>query len=320
VQRDDPGQPVEESLEAVICAVARDDPGRLALLAPNRLPLTYQGLSLRIQDTVSRLAAFGVTPGDRIAMVLPDGPEAAVAFLSVSALAACAPMNPASTASELEYSLGALDPAAVIVPAGARTHAARVAASFGIPIIELSQVTAAEAGTFTLSTRNTELRKRRHARNSKQAQSGHMLILHTSGTTARPKLVVHTRRSIYWATRYIGRGLALSPADRCLNFMPLFHGLGLTGGLLASLASGGSAVCTPGFRSADFFRWLDDFSPTWYGAVPRVHESILESAAVHSEIVSRSRLRFARSAGAPLPQQLKAALEQALNFSGIPGL
>ena len=311
---DDAGHPVEESLETLIRDVARDDPGRIALLAPKRPPLTYRGLSLRIQDGAAHLREFGIVPGDRVVTLLPDGPEAAVAFLSVSALAACAPMNPASHASELEYSFRALAPAAVIIPAGAKTHAVPVAESLGIPILELSPINAAEAGTFKLAAQTVRPRKDalyEHAR------SDDALIFHTSGTTSRPKLVVHTRRSIYWAALYIARAVALSPVDRYLNFMPLCHSLGLTGGLLAPLAGGGSTVCTPGFRHADFFRWLDEFSPTWFAAVPRVHQSILESAAEHREIFSTSHLRFARSAGAPLPQQLKSSLEQALKIPVI---
>jgi hypothetical protein len=71
------------------------------------------------------------------------------------------------------------------------------------------------------------------------------LLLHTSGTTARPKIVPLTHRNLSASARNIAQHLSLTPQDRCLNVMPLFHIHGLVGALLASIAAGGSVVCCP---------------------------------------------------------------------------
>ncbi|HEV2688081.1 MAG TPA: AMP-binding protein [Bryobacteraceae bacterium] len=294
-----------ESIQDLVRFAARDQPDAIALLSPDRTPLNYKNLWKRIQDTIAALTALGLGPGDCIATVLPDGPEAAVAMLSISAFAACAPISAAWQKGELEQSLRTLEPAAVMVPAGAEM-AARVAKSLGILVIKVNPLTDGEAGAFTLTARG----KRRSPAGNQRHEAA--LILQTSGTTSRPKLVVHTPRSLYWAAHFIGEALALTPGDRCLNLAPLPHSLGLTGGLVASIASGGSTVCPRGFRTGDFFRWLDEFSPTWYGAVPAIHESILKAAAEHREVIARSRLRFTRSAGTSASPHFKEQVEQAM--------
>lgn len=294
-----------ESIQDLIAVAASDQPDSVALLSPNRLPLSYKNLWKRIQDVIAALTAMGLEPGDCIATVLPDGPEAAVAILSISGFAACAPINAACQPGELELCLRTLAPAAVVILAGAAAPA-RVAKSLGIPVVEILPVTHGQAGAFTIGARG-----KRHppTRNSRQEAA---IILSTSGTTSRPKLVIHTQQSLYWATLYIARALALSRQDRCLNVAPLTHSLGLTGGLLASIASGGSTVCIGGFRTRDFFRWLDEFSPTWYGAVPAIHEAILKGVAENRDVLSKTRLRFVRSAGASCSSQCRAEVEQAM--------
>ena len=124
------------------------------------------------------------------------------------------------------------------------------------------------------------------------------LVLHTSGTTARPKIVPLTHGNVTASARSIARTLELSPGDACLNVMPLFHIHGLIAATLASLAGGGSVVCTPGFNALRFFGWLDAERPTWYTAVPTMHQAILARAERNKEIIERAKLRFLRSSSA----------------------
>src|SRR4029453_16661801 len=93
------------------------------------------------------------------------------------------------------------------------------------------------------------------------------LVLHTSGTTSRPKQVPLSHRNLCSSARHIIAVLGLSPADRCLNVMPLFHIHGLVGVLHSTIVSGGSVVCSAGFDSSNFAELLSDFKPTWYSAV-----------------------------------------------------
>jgi acyl-CoA synthetase (AMP-forming)/AMP-acid ligase II/acyl carrier protein len=144
------------------------------------------------------------------------------------------------------------------------------------------------------------------------------LLLHTSGTTARPKLVPFTHRYLCASAGNAGRAQRLAPADRCLNIPPLFHIFGLSS-ITMSLMNGASLVCPPGFDARLFFQWLDDFSPTWYPAAPAMHMAILAQAPHHTASLDRSSLRIIRSAAAALPVTVLSALERTFHAPVIEG-
>jgi acyl-CoA synthetase (AMP-forming)/AMP-acid ligase II len=136
------------------------------------------------------------------------------------------------------------------------------------------------------------------------------LVLHTSGTTARPKIVPLSQRNLVASAGNIIRSLALTDADRCLNVMPLFHIHGLIAALLSTLASGGSVVCTPGFDAFRFFAWINETKPTWYTAVPTMHQLVLSRASRQADVIARNKLRFVRSSSAALPPVVMEELEK----------
>ncbi|HET8844899.1 MAG TPA: non-ribosomal peptide synthetase, partial [Ktedonobacteraceae bacterium] len=107
----------------------------------------------------------------------------------------------------------------------------------------------------------------------------------------------------------IRQTLELTSEDRCLNIMPLFHIHGLVAAMLASFAAGASIVCTPGFYAPEFFSWMKTFCPTWYTAVPTMHQAILARAAAVQEQIVDCPLRFIRSSSSALPPQVFKALE-----------
>jgi acyl-CoA synthetase (AMP-forming)/AMP-acid ligase II len=92
--------------------------------------------------------------------------------------------------------------------------------------------------------------------------------------------------------------------------MPLFHIHGLIAAVLSSLGAGGQTVCTPGFNALKFFGWLDDVAPSWYTAVPTMHQAILTRADRNKDSLAKSKLRFIRSSSASLPPQVMQALEE----------
>ena len=141
------------------------------------------------------------------------------------------------------------------------------------------------------------------------------LLLHTSGTTARPKIVPLLQRNLCASARNIRATLRLTLEDRCLNVMPLFHIHGLVAPVLSSLASGASVVCTPGFNALKFFSWLDEAAPTWYSAVPTMHQAILQRAGRNKDSLARAQLRFIRSSSSSLPPQVLGELEETF---GVP--
>jgi acyl-CoA synthetase (AMP-forming)/AMP-acid ligase II/acetyltransferase-like isoleucine patch superfamily enzyme/acyl carrier protein len=237
----------------------------------------------------------------------------AVAFLAVAAGATCAPLNPAYTEDEFEFYISDLNARALIVAAGMQSPARVVARRHRLPIFELVPAATDEAGLFTLSVdAPSPAHEPIFARSSDTA-----LVLHTSGTTSRPKIVPLTHANLCRSAFNTATTLSLTPTDRCLNVMPLFHIHGLIGAVLSSLSAGASIVCTPGFEPDEFFTWLDAFQPTWYTAAPTIHQAVLAGAATNSEIVARCKLRLIRSSSAPLPKQVITDLEEAFQTQVI---
>jgi acyl-CoA synthetase (AMP-forming)/AMP-acid ligase II len=280
-------------------------PDAPAILAPGRTALTY-GLLYQHIDTMRRtLRATGIDRGDRVAVVLPNGPELAVAILAVETCAVCAPLNPAYGVDELDRYFADLQPRALITQAGIDSPARRVALSRGVCVLELSTASDAPAGLFTLTGHQRDAPS-----DAPCSPNDVALLLPTSGTTSRPKLVPLTHANICTSAYSSVAALALRETDRCLNVLPLFHGHGLNATLLASLAAGASVVCTAGLDVSSFFAWLTGFEPTWYSAVPAMHQAILAQARQHREQVAHNRLRFVRSSSSPLPPRIFTELEQ----------
>jgi acyl-CoA synthetase (AMP-forming)/AMP-acid ligase II len=284
---------------------AKRNPDAPAILAPGRAPLTYGRLHRHVDKMERTLRHMGIGRHDRIAVVLPNGPEMAVTILTVAANAACSPMNPAYGAEELGRYLADLRPRALIMQAGIDSPARRVALARGIRLVELSAAVDAEAGLFTLDGHEGRARARQAARPEDVA-----LLLFTSGTMSQPKIVPLTHANICNSACSSGAALALTETDRCLNVLPLFHGHGLIATVLASLATGASVVCTPGCETNSFFGWLTAFRPTWYSAVPTMHQAILAQARLTGARVADCPLRLVRSASAPLPPRVFTELER----------
>ena len=246
-----------------------------AIGAPDRDDLAYADLRALIDRTVSDLNGFGIGRGDAVAIVLPNGPEMATAFLGVACAATAAPLNPAYRPDEFEFYLADLEARAVVVQAGDASPVRDVAARLGLPLIELEPRPDGPAGDFRL---RSDLRAT-PARPGPAQPDDVALVLHTSGTTSRPKIVPLSHRNVCASARHIGETLALGRDDRCLNVMPLFHIHGLIAAVLTSVAAGGSVVCAPGFNALRFFAWLAAAQPSWYTAVPTMHQAILTRAA-----------------------------------------
>jgi acyl-CoA synthetase (AMP-forming)/AMP-acid ligase II len=114
---------------------------------------------------------------------------------------------------------------------------------------------------------------------------------------------------------HIAASLELGSDDVCLNIMPLFHIHGLIAATLASLSVGAAVCCTPGFNAFKFFGWMEGLKPSWYTAVPTMHQAILQLAGRNKAVIENGRLRFVRSSSASLPPQVMTALEEAF---GVP--
>ena len=277
-----------------------------ALLAPGRDPLSYDALWQLAERTRDRLNALGIGRGDRVAIVLPNGPEMAAAFVTIGAAATTAPLNPAYRAEEFAFYLSDLKARALVVEDGSDSPAVAVAAEQGIPVLRLERDSGAGAGAFRLSGEPVGTVDRPGWAEPDDIA----LVLHTSGTTSRPKIVPLSQTNVTASAANIRESLALSAGDRCLNIMPLFHIHGLIAAVLSSLSAGSSIVCTPGFNALKVFQWLAEAKPSWYTAVPTMHQAILDRAPRNAEIIAGLDLRFVRSSSSSLPPQVMAALEE----------
>ncbi len=271
-------------------------------------PLRYRDLRALAQRTVETLNALGIGRNDRVAIVLPNGPEMASSFVCIASGAAAAPLNPTYHAGEFEFFLGDLAPKALVVAAGVESPCREAARKLSIPLIELRPQPEKGAGIFSLKP--LEAARRPASRGGFAESEDTALVLHTSGTTSRPKMVPLMQRNVAASARNIGATLALAPGDVCLNVMPLFHIHGLVAATLASLAAGAQVCCTPGFNALRFFHWLDEVRPTWYTAVPSMHQAILARAGRHLDVLGRVRLRLIRSSSAPLPLRAMVEMEK----------
>ncbi|HEY1204980.1 MAG: amino acid adenylation domain-containing protein [Bryobacteraceae bacterium] len=286
---------------------AAQTPDAPALLAPGRAPLSYSRLLAQVDRTLATLHARGIGRGSRVACVLPNGPEMAAAFLSVAAGAVCAPLNPAYREAEFDFYLSDLEPQTIIVEREAASPAIAAAEARGIEILYLQPLEKEPAGSFSIEGPAEGP--------FEAAEAGDVaLVLHTSGTTSRPKQVPLTGANLCHSARNVARALELTAADRCLNVMPLFHIHGLAAAVLASLASGASVVCAPAFYAPRFLEWRDEFEPTWYTAVPTMHQAILARAGGEAR---RSSLRLIRSSSAALAPQVMAELERVFSVPVI---
>ena len=293
------------NIAALLDAGAADAP---SILAPGRLPLSFGALRALAERTGGTLDELGIGRGDRVAIVLPNGPVMASAFVAIGCHAATAPLNPTYRFDEFSFYLSDLEATALVVEQGAQSPAVAAARQLGVRVVELNADPAQPAGVFQLVAEDGAGPARAVSRGP--AEPGDIaLLLHTSGTTSRPKLVPLSHGNVCTSAGNIAGVLRLDAGDLCLNVMPLFHIHGLMAALLASLGAGGAVFAAPGFDALRFFSWMEEARPSWYTAVPAMHQAILRRAPRNRRVIDGARLRFIRSASAPLPRQVISELE-----------
>ena len=268
-------------------------PDAIAITAPERPALTYKALEEHIDSIAAQLASKGLTNSDRVAIVLPNGPEMATAFLAVSSYMSAAPLNPSYKQVEYEFYLEDLNPKLVIIEQGSTNPVREAALKLSIPIAEINIKENAAAGAFNLfeTTQTIEL----------PSESTEALVLHTSGTTSRPKVVPLTQANLVASASNIASTLKLSDVDHSLNIMPLFHIHGLIAVLCASISAGASVCCTAGFNALKFFDLAAGEKITWFSGVPTMHQAILLRGQRQAQTAKALNLRFIRSSSASLP-------------------
>ncbi|MGQ0650137.1 MAG: acyl--CoA ligase [Gemmatimonadaceae bacterium] len=298
-----------ETISALLERGADDD---TALSSPAGAPLTYRALRLLVADVAWMLDTRGIGAGDRVAIVLDNGPEMAAAFLTIASAATAAPLNPGYRSDEFEFFLTDLRARLLIVAKDKDSPAVEVANRLGVPVARLVPQPERGAGTFTLEFAE---QAQAPAARPRATSDDIALVLHTSGTTSRPKIVPLSHRNVCASAKNVAESLALTATDRGLVIMPLFHIHGLIAALLAPLSAGGAVCCSTGFNALRFFGWLDAVKPTWYTGVPTMHQAILLRAAGNADVIANHRLRFVRSSSSSMPTTVIHQLE---SLYGVP--
>ena len=258
------------------------------------------------------LNGLGIGRGDRVAIVLPNGPEMAGAFIAVAGGAATAPLNPAYREEEFDFYLGDLRPRRWCWRPARTSRPGRWRA----PRHPGRRAGADRARRRPLHAAASGAAPGAPARGGLGEPDDVALVLHTSGTTSRPKIVPLLQRNLL-APPSTSAGRSRSPGRPLpQHHAAVPHPRADRGGARPRSPPAAACVCTPGFNALKFFAWLDEVKPTWYTAVPTMHQAILARAARNAEIIARAALRFIRSSSASLPPQVMAELEATF---GVPG-
>ncbi len=278
-----------------------------ALVAPERPTLSYDKLKQQIVDQAAQLNQLGIGRGERIAIAMPNGPEMVVTFLAAAMCGTAAPLNPKYSKAEFAFYYEDLNASALIV-LDEGVAAAKEALTDKMLLIQAKLQP--EGLSFSLQGGD-----KRDARATELAQPDDLaMILHTSGTTSRPKRVPIKHRNLAASAGNIIGTYNLTAEERALCVMPLFHVHGLVASMLSTLSSGGTVIVpVGGFNALEFWKLLADFQPTWYSAVPTMHQLLLSRASRNQEAIGKSQLRLIRSSSSSLPPVVLESLEKTFN-------
>jgi acyl-CoA synthetase (AMP-forming)/AMP-acid ligase II len=275
---------------------------RVALVEPEGRSFSYESLRSHINRLGKDLMAQGITRNDRVAMVLPNNAEAVVAFLAVSSIAVAAPLNPGYKLDEFKFYLEDVDAKGLITSENIGEEA-RYACGNGIIQIGLTD----DNGRLSFAI-------------DKQQGSGDLiapkvtdqaLVLHTSGTTSRPKRVPLNHENLTRSVDNIVKTYQLTEEDVSFCVMPLFHVHGLVASVLATLSSGGTIVLPGKFNPMRFWPVLAEYRATWYSAVPSIHQVLLNRMRRdQKKPEGLENLRFIRSCSSALPSATMLEMEK----------
>ena len=307
--------------------------------------LSHRELRRFVQESEPLLSSFGISQGDRVCAVQANGPECAMAMLAFSRACAWAPLNANLTGEEIAFEFDDLPAKALVAqPESADVSVAlRVAAEMGVPTLEL-RASQHGLGCFTLDwLQSAGLPPPLPAvLHRPPTRPDVCLVIHTSGTTAKPKIVSLNHENLAVGAICIKSTLDLRPTAHNLNIMPLFRMLhqgfqtlgcplnphtdrglqpcadihGISINLLASLLSGASVTPTPGLGDgSSFVRWLlgapsKQPAVTWFSCVPTLHALILKVVEGTDKLSGHS-VAFCRSESSALPLPLARRIEAA---------
>ncbi len=281
---------------------------------PGQEPLSYA----RLHDFLSNsptLERLGLRPNDRCAIALPEGTELAVCLMAISSRCVAVPMNPWYPEGEIATDLIESGSKILIVQVGEDfEHLRRAARSCGVIVIELTPLDE-ETGLFKLSGDPISSHNRALTYNSPDNIA---LMLFTSGTTGRKKLVSIRLQDLCVGACCLAAALELGVDDCGYNMMPLFHVGGIVRNLYAPMLAGSGMIYSSGFDAMMFWEVLDRGDLiTWYYASPTMHVHILQEGDLRP--LSSHKLRFICNAAGDLLPSIAEKLRDSFDAVILPG-
>lgn len=282
---------------------AAERPDEVFLVAPETgVTVTFGQLQAGARALTQRLLARGLRRGETVAFMLPNGPQAAMLLLGVMYGGfVVAPINLLSQGALLSYVLDFSESRVVFVSPCQRSafQAALPGVGRELEVVEVDPDAVVEA---TDAAPLAEL--------PAVGEDDDALLMFTSGTTGQPKGVPLTHGNVVSGGMFTVQAHALTAADRVMAVLPLYHINGQIVTMVAPLVSGGSAILPRKFSASNYWQTASRERATWLNFVPTIVSYLLAGLDPRAEGVDVSRLRFARSASAPLPPDLHRAFEE----------
>lgn len=294
-------------------AAAASNPESPAIYLPDANFITYKQLTEQINILSSELAKGGFANGQRIAIIMPHGLEAVLAFYAATLVATVVPLNPNSSAEELKKYITLAKVNAIIVKEGYSSVVKQISAEMAIPLI-LMKIN--DKGNFQFAFDGIISQENDNCINQ---ECDIAVVLFTSGTTSTPKVVPLTHANLIKTVDTTIEIFDLHKDDRCISVTPLFHIYGIVGLLLSAAATGSSVVCLPAFNPQEFFRIFHELKITWYAASPAIHYAVAEYAEKINADKESYCLRLIRSGSAPLPVKVIKKLKRCFDAVVVQG-
>jgi oxalate---CoA ligase len=289
---------------------AETQPDQPALVSSGFAPLSYRELQHQIDAVRSTLRRAGFGQQARIAIAMPNGPQAALAIVAVSCSAVSVPFNPRQTFPEFARCLATVRPDAVLLIKGDDSVARQAAETGGVTIVEAVQANTGFLAFDIDGPSTVEVASDEPDASDPEALA---FIFQTSGTTAEPKLIPFSHRNMLAAAIMLQTWYNLAPQDCCLSVSPLFYSHGLKVTVFTPLLTGGTVAFPMDASKFNYSEWFGRLKPTWYSAGPTLHRLVFDQIKSRAGAIADSSLRFVVSGGAPLPRDILDGLQHLLS-------
>ncbi|HEV7394549.1 MAG TPA: AMP-binding protein, partial [Burkholderiales bacterium] len=300
---------------------ASEEPDAPYLIAPETgAIMTYGELQRASRELGRFLLMQGLDKGDKVALMLHNSYQSARLLIGVMYGGfTVAPLNLLSQRSQLEYVIDHSDAALVftsdeLVP---RVHEALGAVQRHITVIVIDPDSTRIFDEQGLSPNDRSRAPSADCDLPLVTEEDDSLLMYTSGTTGKPKGVLHTHRSVVAGGEYTSAAHCLRREDRVMCALPLYHinGQIVTG--VAPLVHGGSVAMPHRFSVSDYWRHVVEHRCTWINVVPTIIAYLLNAPDPRDSGLDISHVKFCRSASAPLAPDLHRAFERKFGISVI---